>query len=103
MLGGRALPSPLGPLPGSPYLSPGGRVPVQARRALAGELRQWFVEDSLAVEGPQEPLVSGVDAMHVPNLHPPATAPGALGNDTSITPGKGSKGRCRGNPSGNGR
>lgn len=51
--GSSADPPPhLSPLPNSPYLSPGGRVPVQAWRALAGELRQWFVEDSLAVEGP---------------------------------------------------
>lgn len=63
----------------STYLSPGGRVPVQARRALAGHLRWGFVEDSLAVEGPQEPLVPGVDAVHVPNLHPSTAVPGALG------------------------
>lgn len=61
---------------------------MQARCALAGQLCRRFVEHSLAVEGPQQPLVPGVDALHVPDLRPPAAAPGALGNGTSVTWGR---------------
>lgn len=50
------------------------------------------------MEGPKEPLVSGIDTMHIPNLHPPAAAPGALGNNRSITPGQGGRGRRGGIP-----
>lgn len=41
------------------------------------------------MEGPQQPLLSGVDAVHVPNLCAPATVLGALGEQKAHHKGEG--------------
>lgn len=65
------------------HLSPGRHVPVKARLHLAGYLRRWLVLDSLAVEGAERPLVSGIDTLDVPNLHSSSTGAQALSDRQS--------------------